>query len=147
MTPDDIERAAEAARLVFKDRSAVAYEPTGPLECLAAVETLIRCIEAAGDTFADMAEGALEMAGVLSDDLMQGVAEIVQNPDDAGATNVHFHQLDDSLVAVHNARTTRRGRGQAQPPHLDASRSRASPTTAPASGAAQRRRRDPASPR
>ncbi len=59
---------------------------------------------AAGGTMADIVRNARAAAGVLSDDQLQGLSEIIQNADDCGATAVAFHQTADALIAVHDGR-------------------------------------------
>ncbi|SHG74018.1 hypothetical protein SAMN05444351_3090 [Geodermatophilus nigrescens] len=53
---------------------------------------------------ADILRNARAAAGVLSDDRLQGLSEIIQNADDCGATKVAFYQIADALIAVHDGR-------------------------------------------
>ncbi|MGN9920718.1 sacsin N-terminal ATP-binding-like domain-containing protein [Micromonospora palomenae] len=95
--------AAAAGRGIFDDpEKPVAYEPQGEAECQAAVTALGEAFAAAGGTIAAILENARAAAGVLSDDRLQGLSEIVQNADDAGATRVLFRQTSQELIAVHD---------------------------------------------
>lgn len=109
MPPDQFEtgvaRAVEAARQIFDDPDLdVDYEPTDSIECDAAVRTLGDCFARAGGTVDQMIRNAREAAKLLSDDPLQGLAEIVQNANDVGATEVIFHRRDTELLVVHNGR-------------------------------------------
>jgi len=97
--------SAEAARAVFNSPHApLLHEPDGPSECREAVEALADCFARAGGTVADIVANARAAAQVLSGDRLQGLSEIVQNADDAGATQVLFLHTVDELLAVHNGR-------------------------------------------
>lgn len=94
-----------AARALFdRPKAPITYEPVGPDQCEAAVRTLAECFAAAGGTVADIVANARAAAQVLSGDRLQGLSEIVQNADDAGATSVSFIHDADTLLAVHNGR-------------------------------------------
>jgi hypothetical protein len=95
--------ALAAAQRIFDDPdSPIIYEPRGADECAAAVEALANCFASAGGTVRRILENSRAGAGVLSGDRLQGLSEIVQNADDAGATRVHFHQTSDAVIAVHD---------------------------------------------
>ncbi len=96
-------RAADAARAIFHDPSATGlHEPAGPDECAAAVAALARCFSDAGGTVSNIVANARAAAQVLSGDRLQGLSEIVQNADDAGASQVRIVHADDALLAVHD---------------------------------------------
>jgi hypothetical protein len=105
-TPDATDlgllRAEEAGREIYDDPSAAVYEPVGDAECAAAVAALAECFAAAGGTVAQIVENSRAGAQGLSDDRLQGLSEIVQNADDAGATEVQFIQSVDALYAIHD---------------------------------------------
>jgi len=96
-------RAAEAARAIFHDPDAAGlHEPAGPDECAAAVGALAGCFCDAGGTVSNIVANARAAAQVLSGDRLQGLSEIVQNADDAGASQVRIVHVDDALLAVHD---------------------------------------------
>ena len=86
-------RAADAARAIFHDPSATGlHEPAGADECAAAVAALAGCFSEAGGTVSNIVANARAAAQVLSGDRLQGLSEIVQNADDAGASQVRIVQ-------------------------------------------------------
>ncbi|HEU0130113.1 MAG TPA: hypothetical protein VFQ85_03885 [Mycobacteriales bacterium] len=96
-------RAADAARAIFHDPSATGlHEPVGQDECAAAVAALASCFSGAGGTVSNIVANARAAAQVLSGDRLQGLSEIVQNADDAGASQVRIFHADDALLAVHD---------------------------------------------
>ena len=95
----------EAARLLFDDpRVKVAFEARDEAEARRAVAEFARLFEDAPGVFKVALQSARAGAETLSSDRLQGIAEIIQNADDAGATFVEFWLIDDSLVAVHDGR-------------------------------------------
>lgn len=95
--------AADAARAIFHDPHVGGlHEPTGAEECASAVAALASCFADAGGTVSNIVANARAAAQVLSGDRLQGLSEIVQNADDAGATRVRIFHVDDALLAVHD---------------------------------------------
>lgn len=125
-----VDRAVRAARALYDAPSAdVQHEPIGPAECVAAVQALAGCFSGAGGTVSDMLVNARAGAQVLSGDRLQGLSEIVQNADDAGATRVEFIHGGDVLIAVHNGKPlTLRNVHALAAPWLTTKRSNASAT-------------------
>ncbi len=100
---ESLGRARVAAQAIYDDPdSPVGYEPQGEEECREAVSALSERFAATGGTVAQILVNARAAARVLSDDPLQGVSEIVQNADDAGATAVRFYQAADALIAMHD---------------------------------------------
>lgn len=98
-------RARDAARRLMKNPKApVLYEPVTALECHAAVDELSTAFEDAGETFREMVDNSRGGAESLSSDSFQGLSEIVQNANDAGATRVTFTLTDNRLEVEHNGR-------------------------------------------
>ncbi|MGH9128835.1 MAG: sacsin N-terminal ATP-binding-like domain-containing protein [Acidimicrobiales bacterium] len=93
----------EAARLLFQDpRADVDFTPRNDEEARRAVEEFARLFETAPGVFKNALEGARAGAETLSGDPLQGLAEIIQNADDAGASYVRFQVVGDHFIAVHN---------------------------------------------
>ena len=94
------ERAAE---LLFEDASAEpGYEPADESEARQAVEHFGRLFARIPGAIRAALDGATAGAEMLSGDRLQGIAEIIQNADDAGARKVQFQLVEDALVAVHD---------------------------------------------
>ena len=103
--PDGVERARASAQAVFDDPGApVLYEPADAREAAAAVDELAARFGEAAGTFRQILENARSGAETLSDDPLQGLAEVVQNADDTGATAVRFDLTADELRVQHNGR-------------------------------------------
>ena len=93
----------EAARLLFQDpRADIDFTPRNDDEARRAVEEFARLFETAPGVFKDALEGARAGAETLSHDRLQGLAEIIQNADDAGASYVGFQIVREHLIAVHD---------------------------------------------
>ena len=93
----------EAARLLFQDPAArIDFTARSESEAKRAVEELARLFEAAPGVFTAALDGARAGAETLTTDRLQGLAEIIQNADDAHASFVHFQVIDNRLVAVHD---------------------------------------------
>lgn len=108
-TPEDSNAVGatpeQAARELFEDPHAqVAFEAGDEAEARRAVAEFGRLFEAAPGVFKVALQGARAGAETLSGDRLQGIAEIIQNADDAGATFVEFWLIDGFLVAVHDGR-------------------------------------------
>lgn len=101
-------RAAEegpedAARRLFEDpRARIAFEAADEPEARRAVAEFGALFDAAPGVFKVALEGAKAGAETLSSDRLQGIAEIIQNADDAGATFVEFRLIDGQLIAIHD---------------------------------------------
>jgi hypothetical protein len=92
----------EAARLLFQDpRADVDFTPRNDEEARRAIEEFARLFDTAPGVFKKALEGARAGAETLSGDRLQGLAEIIQNADDAGASYVRF-QVGDHFIAVHD---------------------------------------------
>ena len=103
-------RAKEAAELLFnaEDASAVdIYEPRNSLEANAAVQRLGQLFENLPGTITRVLEAASGSAGLLSSDRLQGLAEIVQNAADAGASQVRLLLTPTDLLVTHDGRPVR----------------------------------------
>jgi hypothetical protein len=100
-----VAQSVAAARQIYDQPELdVLHEPRGSEECDAAVITLGECFAAAGGTVEQMIRNAREAAKLLSDDPLQGLAEIIQNANDVGATEVILHRHEAELFVVHNGR-------------------------------------------
>lgn len=103
LSPTDTQRAVQSAREIYRDPDTEPeYEPAGPEECAAAVEALAQEFANAGGTVAKIITNSRNAGKTLSDDPLQGLSEIVQNANDAGATFVRFDLFDSELVALHD---------------------------------------------
>jgi hypothetical protein len=92
-----------AAGLLFQDpRTIVDFLARTYDEARRAVEEFARLFETAPGVFKDALDGARAGAETLSGDRLQGLAEIIQNADDAGASYVRFEVVGDNLIAVHD---------------------------------------------
>lgn len=97
--------AERSAQLLFQDpQSPVDFEARDENEARRAVEEFARLFEAAPGVFKRALDGARAGAETLSGDRLQGLAEIIQNADDEGASFVHFRVVSGHLVAVHDGR-------------------------------------------
>ena len=95
----------QAAQLLFDDpRAKVNFEARDEAEARAAVEEFAQLFEKAPGVFKDALDGARAGAETLSHDRLQGLAEIIQNADDAAASYVEFRVRDRHLIAVHDGR-------------------------------------------
>lgn len=100
--------AAEAAEAIFNNPDVEpAFAPDDIASARAAVERLERLFASAPGTFTALLEGARSGAQVLSGNRLQGLSEIVQNADDAGATEVRFLLQHGALLVAHNGRSAR----------------------------------------
>ena len=103
-------RARKAAELLFdaEDASTVnVYEPRNPLEANAAVQRFGQLFKELPGTITRVLEAASGSANLLSSDQLQGLAEIVQNADDAGASRVRLLLTPTELLATHDGRPVR----------------------------------------
>jgi hypothetical protein len=92
-----------AAQLLFdKPRAMVNFEAADDVQARRAVEEFARLFENAPGVFKDALDGARAGAQTLSGDRFQGLAEIIQNADDAAATFVEFQVVAGHLIAMHD---------------------------------------------
>lgn len=95
----------DAARRLFQDpRARIAFEAVDEAEARRAVAEFGALFDAAPGVFRAALEGAKAGAETLSSDRLQGIAEIIQNADDTGATFVEFRLIDARLIAIHDGR-------------------------------------------
>lgn len=93
----------EAAGLLFQDPAArTDFSARSESDARRAVEELARLFEGAPGVFTAALEGARAGAETLTTDRLQGLAEIIQNADDAHASFVHLQIVDNRLIAVHD---------------------------------------------
>lgn len=92
-----------AAGLLFQDpRAVVDFTARTFEEARRAVEEFARLFETIPGAIKGALDGARAGAETLSGDRLQGLAEIIQNADDAGAAYVRFQVAGDNLIAVHD---------------------------------------------
>ena len=99
--------AEEAARSLFDngDSSSIpTYEPQTPAEANAAVRQFAQSFDELPGTIARVLDAARDTGELLSDDRFQGLAEIVQNADDAEATIIRIRLRPDDLLVSHNGK-------------------------------------------
>ncbi|HEX8453177.1 MAG TPA: hypothetical protein VF647_13825 [Longimicrobium sp.] len=102
---DDARQVIQAAEALFQNPgSKPLAEPASPALARLAVERFAALFAAAPGVFTEALEGARAGAEVLSTDRLQGLAEIVQNADDAGATRIFFQLEPGELLVAHNGR-------------------------------------------
>jgi hypothetical protein len=97
--------AIAAANALWDDPDAdVGYEPDSVGAAQAAVAALAACFAGAGGTVTQLLDNARAAAQILSRDRLQGLAEIVQNADDAQARMVRFLLDGNTLLVAHDGR-------------------------------------------
>ncbi|HUF71089.1 MAG TPA: hypothetical protein VMM79_20730 [Longimicrobiales bacterium] len=95
----------DAADSLFRNPEGVcAVQPTSTEEARVAVERFGELFMNAPGVFTAALRGARSSAGALSHDRLQGLAEIIQNADDAAALAVRFDYRSDALVIRHDGR-------------------------------------------
>ena len=102
---DGMSLAEKAAELLLDDEddSAVAiYEPRNTQEAKAAVRQFYNDFANLRGKFRKSLEAARESGSLLSSDRFQGLSEIVQNADDAGATQVRVLLTPTALMVSHD---------------------------------------------
>ena len=100
----------ESAKVLFdggNSGTAVIYEPRNPTEANAAVLQFARSFEELPATIASALDAARNTGELLSDDRFQGLAEIVQNADDAEASCVRMLLRPSDLLVSHNGKPVR----------------------------------------
>ena len=104
---DGIRRAECAAEILIRDEddSAVAiYEPTSRQEANAAVKIFRKFFDELPGKFKKSIEAARDSGSLYSSDRLQGLSEIVQNADDAGATEVRLLLTETALDVSHDGK-------------------------------------------
>jgi hypothetical protein len=92
-----------AARLLFEDpRANINFTACSFEEARRAVEEFARLFETIPGAIRGALDGARAGAETLSGDRLQGLAEIIQNADDAGASYIRFMVVNSALIAVHD---------------------------------------------
>ena len=100
-----IARAREAADQIFDDPYASpgpSFVPNNAEEARAAVERLGERFEGLAGTAKIAFDGARKSGILLSSDPLQGLSEIIQNADDAEASEVRLLLQPSELLATHN---------------------------------------------
>jgi hypothetical protein len=98
-------RALEAADGLFASPSTdPGFEPDSPEAARIAIERFEELLGGLPGVVTEVVAGARAGARNLSGDPLQGLSEIVQNADDAGATEVRFRLLEGVLLIAHNGR-------------------------------------------
>ena len=97
--------AKEAAEQLFNTkglRRPSVYEPRSFRTARAAIRRLGELFDQLPGSVADALEAAGSSGELLSSDRLQGLAEILQNADDAGASEVRLLLRNDDLLMSHN---------------------------------------------
>ena len=104
---DGVSLAEMAAELLLDDEDdgAVAfYEPSNRQEADASVRRFGQLFADLRGKFRKSLEAARDSGGLLSNDRFQGLSEIVQNADDAGATEVRIYLAPSALMVSHDGK-------------------------------------------
>ena len=107
---ETITLAREATEQLFNAKGSSipsVYEPRSLLAARAAVRRLGELLEQLPGSVADALEAAGSSGELLSSDRLQGLAEILQNADDTGASEVRLLLRDDDLLMSHNGEEMR----------------------------------------
>ncbi len=107
---DRIKLAVEAAEQVFDPKlasDAPSFEPSTVPEARAAVQRLGKLFEELPGSIAKALGAARSSGSLLSANRLQGLAEIIQNADDAEASEVRFQLRPTDLLASHNGSPVR----------------------------------------
>ena len=107
---DRIPLAEEAAKALFytgDSSAATVYEPLNSEEANAAVRQLAQSFADLPGTITRVLDAARDTGDLLSDDRFQGLAEIVQNADDAEASRVRFLLRSNDLLVSHDGKPVR----------------------------------------
>ena len=102
---DPIASAERAVEHLFNDTDAVdvpGFEPRDEASARAAVRRLGELFSELPGTIAQALDTARRSGELLSPDRLQGLAEILQNADDAGASEVRLLLWDGHLLVAHN---------------------------------------------
>lgn len=107
---DGIKLAVEAAEQVFDPKlasDAPLFEPTNVPEARAAVQRLGELFEELPVSIAEALGAARSTGSLLSANRLQGLVEIIQNADDAEASEVRFQLRPNDLLVAHNGNPLR----------------------------------------
>ena len=115
LAPNDdksITLAEKAAEQLFNGNSnplsnAPAWEPPNRPSAQAAVRRLGELFAKLPGSIAEALDAARSSGELLSSDPLQGLAEILQNADDAGATEVRLVLWENDLLMAHNGHAVR----------------------------------------
>jgi hypothetical protein len=100
-----VQRAQAAVDALLRDPdSDPRFEPESEASARAAIERFATSFASADGWVKAVVEGARAGAQGLSGDRLQGLAEIVQNADDAGASSVRFALDVEALLVAHDGR-------------------------------------------
>lgn len=100
--------AERAVEQLFNDPDAInapVYEPPDPASARAAVQRLGELFSELPRTIAQALDTARRSGELLSSDRLQGLAEILQNADDAGASEVRLLLWEGHVLVAHNGQT------------------------------------------
>ena len=104
-TNDGIALSEEAADLLLDDRDDSAeakYEPDNVEEATAAVKRLSKRFDGLPGKISNSLESARDSGSMLSSDRFQCLSEVVQNADDAGASQVRILLRSTDLIVSHD---------------------------------------------
>ena len=107
---DRIVRAKEAAELIFHahDTDAVTeFEPRSTQEANAAVRRFAELFDELPGAITRALDAARDTGDLVSSDRLQGLAEIIQNADDAGASQVRLSLRSNDLLVSHDGNPVR----------------------------------------
>ena len=105
---DPIARALSAAEQILDPRPGVTpYEPGDEIEARAAVHRLGELFAALPAKIQEALDGARRSGTMVSGDRLQGLAEVVQNADDAAASEVRLLVTPAALLISHNGNPVR----------------------------------------
>ncbi len=102
---DRIRFAVKAAEQVFDPKlvsDAPSFEPSSIPEARAAVQRLGELFDELPSSIAEALGAARNSGSLLSTNRLQGLVEIIQNADDAEASEVRFQLRPTDLLATHN---------------------------------------------
>jgi hypothetical protein len=100
--------ATAAAEAIFNNPDLEPeFEPDDIASARAAIERFESLFASVPGTFTALLKGARSGAEVLSGNRLQGLSELVQNADDAGATDVRLLLQPDALLIAHNGSPVR----------------------------------------
>lgn len=100
--------AERAVEQLFNDPDAInapVYEPPDQASARAAVQRLGELFSELPGTIAQALDTARRSGELLSSDRLQGLAEILQNADDAGASEARLLLLEGHVLVAHNGQT------------------------------------------
>ena len=104
---DRIVLAEQAVERLFRDEAAATYEPQNRQEANAAIRRLGQLFEELPGTITRALEFAGDSGSLLSSDRLQVLAEIIQNADDAEASEVRVLLRPTDLLVSHDGKPVR----------------------------------------